>query len=109
MAAVDKVSPSTKETAQCSVYNLGNKDPVTVSYLVDCLESALGKTAIRNYVPMPPTGDVLKTYADVTLAGKELGYAPTTPLKDGISKFVEWYKDYFKDGMDKEMETYVPF
>merc|ERR1712216_393793 len=109
IAAVDKVSASTKETAMCTVYNLGNKDTKTVTYMVECLESSLGKKAIRNYVPMPPTGDVLKTSADVTLAGKELGYAPTTPLKDGIDKFVTWYKDYFKDGMDKEMASYVPF
>lgn len=76
------------------LYNLGNKDPVTVSYLVDCLENALGKKAIRNYMPMPPTGDVLRTSADVTLAGKDLGYKPTTPLQEGINKFIEWYKDY---------------
>lgn len=108
-AAVDKSTESTKATAQCKVYNLGNKDPVTVSYLVDCLEGSLGKTAIRNYVPMPPTGDVLKTSADVSLAKKELGYEPTTSLKDGIDKFIVWYKDYFKNGMNKEMNEYVPY
>jgi len=109
MAAVNTVAASTKETADCKVYNLGNKDPVTVTYLVECLESSLGKKAIRNYVPMPPTGDVLKTSADVSLAGKDLGYAPTTPLKDGIDKFIGWYKEYFKDGMSKEMDEYVPW
>jgi len=108
MAAVNAVPESTKETAQCKVYNLGNKDPVTVSYLVDCLEGSLGKKAIRNYIPMPPTGDVLKTSADVSLAEKDLGYKPTTPLKDGIEKFILWYKDFYKDGMDKEMASYVP-
>jgi len=108
VAAVDKITASTKETAMCKVYNLGNKDPVTVSYLVDCLEKALGKKAIRNYMPMPPTGDVLRTSADVTLAGKELGYQPTTPLQDGINKFIAWYQDYYKNGMDKDMDDYVP-
>merc|ERR1712050_75105 len=108
VAAVDKITPSTKETAMCQVYNLGNKDPVTVSYLVDCLEKALGKKAIRNYMPMPPTGDVLQTSADVTKAGKELGYQPTTPLQDGIKKFIAWYQDYYKEGMDKDMDEYVP-
>jgi len=109
MAAVNNVSASTKETAQCSIYNLGNKDPVTVTYLVECLENSLGKKAIKNYVPMPPTGDVLKTSADITLAGKELGYKPTTPLHVGIDNFIKWYKEYFKDGMSKEMDQYVPF
>merc|ERR1712190_466183 len=77
VAAVDHVSPSAKEMAMNKVYNLGNKDPVTVSYLVDCLESSLGKKANRNYMPMPPTGDVLKTSADVSKAEAELGYKPT--------------------------------
>merc|ERR1712176_1452130 len=108
VASVDKIQPSTKATADCKVYNLGNKDPVTVSYLVDCIEKALGKNAIRNYMPMPPTGDVLRTSADVTLAGKELGYTPTTPLQEGIGKFVAWYRDFYKEGMDKDMDEYVP-
>mmetsp|Transcript_43077 Transcript_43077/g.78324 ORF Transcript_43077/g.78324 Transcript_43077/m.78324 type:complete len:354 (+) Transcript_43077:82-1143(+) len=108
VAAVDRVTASTKDTAENLIVNLGNKDPVTVTYLVECLESALGKKAVREYMPMPPTGDVLKTNADVTLAGKEFGYAPTTPLKDGIDKFIAWYKDFYKDGMDEEMAAYVP-
>merc|ERR1712151_1190865 len=90
LAAVNAVTPSTKETAQCKIYNLGNKDPVTVTYLVECLEKSLGKKAIRNYIPMPPTGDFLKTSADVSLAQEELGYQPTTSLADGIDKFIAW-------------------
>merc|ERR1719291_488231 len=83
--------------------------PVTVSYLVDCLETSLGKKANRNYMPMPPTGDVLKTSADVSKAEAELGYKPTTPLNVGIDKFIEWYQDYFKDGMAKDVQVYVPY
>jgi UDP-glucuronate 4-epimerase len=109
VAAVDAVPPSTKETAQCSVYNLGNKDPVTVTYLVECLEQALGKDAIRRYIPMPPTGDVLKTYADISAAQSDLGYKATTPLKDGIEKFIQWYLDYTKEGQAKDLQTYVPY
>jgi len=108
LGSVDRVTASTKEEAECHVINLGNKDPVTVSYLVDCIEEALGKKAIRNYMPMPPTGDVLKTNADVTMAAKELGYAPTTPLREGIQQFIAWYKEYYKNGMDQEMSDYVP-
>jgi len=108
LAAVDSIRPSTKEKADCKVINLGNKDPVTVSYLVDCLEQSLGKKAIRNYVPMPPTGDVYKTSADITKAIDELGYAPTTPLAAGIDKFIAWYKDHYKNGMDQKMQDYVP-
>merc|ERR1712048_333792 len=108
VAAIDAIRPSIKEKADCKVINLGNKDPVTVSYLVDCLEKSLGKRAIRNYKPMPPTGDVYKTNADVSRAAEELGYAPTTPLHEGIEKFIAWYKDHYKNGMEAEMQTYVP-
>jgi len=108
LAAVNAITPSTKETAQCTVYNLGNKDPVTVTYLVECLEQALGKKAIRHYVPMPPTGDVLKTSADVTKAEADWGYKPTTPLNVGIERFIEWYMQYFKEGQAKDVVEYVP-
>jgi len=109
VAAVDKIPESVKGTAHCKVYNLGNKDPVTVTYMIECLERAIGKKAIKNYVPMPPTGDVLKTSADVSLAEKELGYKPTTPLQEGINKFIKWYDEYYKEGLTKEMSTYVPY
>merc|ERR1712137_887252 len=108
LAALYAVTPSTKGAAVCKTYNLGNKDPVTVSYLVDCLEKSLGKEAIRDYVPMPPTGDVLKTSADVSKAEADLGYSPTTPLAVGIDNFITWYKEYFKEGMAKDMQEYVP-
>jgi UDP-glucuronate 4-epimerase len=109
LAALESVTPSTKETAVCKTYNLGNKDPVTVSYLVDCLERSIGKKATRDYVPMPPTGDVLKTSADITHAEADLGYSPTTPLATGIDNFIGWYKDYFEKGMAEDVQQYVPY
>lgn len=108
VAAVDHIGPSGKGVAPFKVYNLGNRNPVTVSTMVDLLEEFLGQKAIRNYVPMPPTGDVLKTHADISHAQKELGYEPTTSFRDGIRKFVDWYKDYYKDGLDQEMLNYTP-
>jgi len=57
---------------------------------------------------MPPTGDVLKTCAEVEKAERDLGYKPTTSLKDGIEKFVEWYRDYSKDGQAKDLREYIP-
>ena len=62
-----------------SIADLGNKNLVTVSYLADRPGAALGKTAMRNCMPMPPPGDVLKTNADVLWAAKELVYALATP------------------------------
>lgn len=107
VAAVDRIGASEKP-APFKVYNLGNKSPVTVSYLVDLLEEFLGRKAIRDYVPLPATGDVLRTHANISLAAKELGYEPSTSLRDGIRKFVEWYQAYYKDGLDVEMDRYVP-
>jgi UDP-glucuronate 4-epimerase len=110
LGAVDRITPSSKATAEYTTYNLGNKDPVTVSYLVDCLEGSLGKKAIRNYVPMPPTGDVLKTSADISKAERDLSYRATTPLNVGIDKFIDWYKEYMAQcGSTKDLDEYVPY
>lgn len=90
------------------VYNLGNTNPVTVSAFVDSLERALGKTAKRDYVPMPTTGDVPFTHADVSAAKKDLRYNPTVGLDEGLQNFVRWYVKYYKDGANSEDTNYVP-
>jgi UDP-glucuronate 4-epimerase len=59
--------------------------------MVAKLEKALGKKAIREYLPAQP-GDVERTYADITKAERELGYKPKTTIEEGIAKFVEWLK-----------------
>jgi len=107
IAALDRIGPSEKP-APFKVYNLGNKSPVTVSYLVDLLEEFLGRRAIREHMLLPATGDVLRTHANVSLAKAELGYEPHTSLREGIRRFVEWYRAYYKDGLDEEMDLYVP-
>ena len=90
------------------VYNLGNTNPVTVSAFVDSLERALGKTAKRDYVPMPKTGDVPFTHADISAAKKDLQYNPTVGLDEGLQNFVRWYEKYYKDGANSEDTNYVP-
>jgi len=107
LGALDKIGESQKP-APYKLYNLGNRNPVNVSYFVDLLEEFMGKPAKRHYMPLPATGDVLRTHADVSLATTELGYNPTTSLRDGMKKFVDWYKEYYKNGMDKEMAEYQP-
>merc|ERR1712226_744901 len=72
VAAVDNVAPSVKP-APCKVYNLGNRNPESVTHLVNLIEENLGKKAIREYIPLPETGDVLRTHADISLAKAELG------------------------------------
>ncbi len=74
------------------VYNLGESQPITVNDLIDEIEKALGKKAIREYKPVQP-GDVERTFADVALAAKELDYKPSTSIQDGLSKFVTWLRE----------------
>jgi UDP-glucuronate 4-epimerase len=71
-------------------YNLGGSRTTTLSRLVELLEQALGKHAVLDRKPAQP-GDVPLTCADVTLASRELGYAPKTQIEEGIPEFVSWY------------------
>jgi UDP-glucuronate 4-epimerase len=90
------------------VYNLGNTHPVTVSDFVSSLERALGKKAQREYVPMPKTGDVPFTHADISAARADLGYNPTVSLDEGMNTFVSWYVKYYENGAHAEDMLYEP-
>ena len=74
-----------------NIYNLGESQPITVNDLIGAIEKALGKTAIREYIPLQP-GDVNRTFADITKAHRELGYNPKTPIRDGLAKFAAWLR-----------------
>jgi len=71
------------------VVNLGNSQPSTVNELVDAIEAALDLRAERVLAPRNPV-EVSATYADISLATKLYGFAPKTPLKDGVARYVEW-------------------
>jgi UDP-glucuronate 4-epimerase len=73
------------------LYNLGNSDPVELRAMIDAIGEALGKTPEVKRLPEQP-GDVRQTYADVSRARAELGYSPTTPFREGLKRFVEWYR-----------------
>jgi UDP-glucuronate 4-epimerase len=73
------------------LYNLGESRPISVNDLIAELEKALGKKAVKQYLPSQP-GDVERTYADVTKAVRELGYKPDTIIQDGLAKFVQWLR-----------------
>jgi UDP-glucuronate 4-epimerase len=74
-----------------NIYNLGESEPVTVNDLISAIENALGKTAIKEYLPLQP-GDVDRTYADITKAQRELGFNPSIPIPDGLAKFTAWLR-----------------
>lgn len=77
------------------VYNIGNHKPEKLMDFILSLEECLGMEAKKEYYPMQP-GDVYKTYADVTDLMNDYGFKPSTTIKEGLMKFAEWYKEYYR-------------
>ncbi len=76
------------------IYNIGNNSPVKLTEYIEAVEAALGRTAIRNLLP-PQPGDVPDTYADVSDLVRDLGFKPSTPVREGVARFVAWYRSYY--------------
>jgi UDP-glucuronate 4-epimerase len=74
------------------IYNLGESQPIRLSDLIAEIEHALGKQAIRQWLPVQP-GDVDRTYADVAKAQAQLGYQPSTDIRTGLARFVAWFRE----------------
>lgn len=77
------------------IYNIGNNQPVKLLDFIDAIETAVGKKAVRQLMPIQP-GDVPATFADVSALEKDVGFKPTTSVIDGIQRFVDWYRDYYQ-------------
>lgn len=75
------------------IYNIGNASPVTLGDFVSTLERTIGRTAVKELLPMQP-GDVPATFADTTRLQEATGYAPATPLAEGLARFVAWYRNF---------------
>ena len=75
------------------VVNVGNGQPVGLMDYIEAIETALGKKAVRNYLPMQ-AGDVPATFADCSLLERLTGFKPNTPVEAGVRNFVQWYRDY---------------
>ncbi|MGH8501182.1 MAG: NAD-dependent epimerase [Gammaproteobacteria bacterium] len=89
----DTPDPATS-TAPYRLYNIGNHRPVELMRYIEVLETCTGKRARRNLLPLQP-GDVPDTYADVENLIKDVGYRPSTPIEEGIKRFVDWYRGYY--------------
>ncbi|MEM9905649.1 MAG: NAD-dependent epimerase [Cyanobacteria bacterium P01_D01_bin.44] len=87
-------NPDFSTQAPYKVYNIGNHSPVELMTFIKTIETALGKTAEKQMMPMQP-GDVTATYADVNDLMADVGFKPSTPLEVGIDKFVAWYREYY--------------
>ncbi len=95
IARIIEKGPVPCEGAPHCVYNIGNNSPERLDDFLSILEDELGVKAVRKDLPMQP-GDVPATYADITAINRDYGFKPTTNLKDGLNKFVAWYREYKK-------------
>ncbi len=89
----DSPDPSTS-CVPYKLYNIGNNQPVALMEFIEAIEKALGRKAIREFLPLQP-GDVPATYADVSDLAEDTGFKPSTSVETGIRNFVEWYKEYY--------------
>ena len=91
-----KPSPASSN-APYRLYNIGNNNPEKLMDMIGFLEDAIGIEAKKNFLPMQP-GDVYATFADTEALERDIGFKPSTPLKDGLTKFVDWYTEYYGVG-----------
>ncbi len=77
------------------VYNIGNRRGEKLMDMIRILEDAIGRKAEIAFLPMQP-GDVHATLADVGALERDVGFAPDTPLADGLGRFVAWYRDFYR-------------
>ena len=86
-------NPSTSN-APFRIFNIGNSDPVNLSAYIEAIEENLGRRAIRELLPLQP-GDVPATHANVDALERAVGYKPVTSVREGVSQFIRWYRDYY--------------
>jgi UDP-glucuronate 4-epimerase len=95
-ASFDSLAPDPgSSSAPWRVYNIGNQNPVELMRFIELLEDALGRKAEKNFMPMQP-GDVADTHADVSALERDFGFRPATSLEQGVRRFVEWYRSYYR-------------
>jgi UDP-glucuronate 4-epimerase len=77
------------------LYNIGNHSPVELGRFIEIIEERLGKKAVKRLLPMQ-AGDVPMSFADVADLSRDVGFAPSTPIETGISRFIDWYRQYYR-------------
>jgi UDP-glucuronate 4-epimerase len=76
------------------LYNIGNHSPVELSRFIAIIEECLGKKAVQRLLPLQ-AGDVPMSFADVADLARDVGFAPATPIEEGIRHFIAWYRSYY--------------
>ena len=92
---VDGVISALKKSSDFKIYNIGNPEYVDLVYFIKCIEKAIDKKAILNYLPLQD-GDMIATQADIDESRHDLGFNPVVTIDEGIKMFIEWYKKYNK-------------
>ncbi len=96
---VDGIVRAIDRCSGLGLYNLGRSDPIALSEMIETLAEAIGKPALIRRLPEQP-GDVRQTFADVSLAANELGYSPSTPFRQGIQHYIDWYHSVTASGSE---------
>jgi UDP-glucuronate 4-epimerase len=83
-------------SAPYRLYNIGNNQPVELGHFIETLEECLGKKAHKNMLPMQ-AGEVLVTFSDVDDLMREVGFRPATLIREGLQRFVQWYRGFYQN------------
>ena len=83
------------------IYNIGNQQPIELMRFIGLLEENLGRKAEKNLLPMQP-GDVPDTWADTQALARDVGYSPSTPIEEGVKRFVDWYLEFYAVDLEKQ-------
>ena len=95
-AAYNPAAPSPgASSAPYRIFNIGNNTPTLLMDYIEALESALGVTAAKRLMPIQP-GDMHTTAADTAVLQAWVGFAPSTPVKEGVARFVDWYRGFYE-------------
>jgi UDP-glucuronate 4-epimerase len=82
-------------SAPWKIYNVGNNRPEDLMDVVSLLEKEVGRTAIKEMLPMQP-GDVEATYADIAELERDIGFRPSTTIDEGVARFAKWFREYHR-------------
>lgn len=102
-----KVSQFSSQEVPYKIYNIGNNNPVELEEFITTIETIMGKSAQKNFLPMQP-GDVVSTYADVDELIADAGFKPTTSITQGLEKFIDWYQAYYGISLINQKQLVIP-
>ena len=96
-SSITKSNNYDPSTSSCSyqLFNIGNSEPEDLNYFIELIENSVGKKAIKEFHPLQP-GDVEETFADISSLQSKINFSPSTSIEEGIPKFVEWYREFYK-------------